>query len=98
MKIVVIGHGMVGHKLLECIAAGAPGANRSRRPARPTGRASSGPRLERTCLERPYLDRPYPKQKPASRRLSKGTIEEDSDSDHRQAIALCAIQRARNRS
>lgn len=26
MKIVVIGHGMVGHKLLECIAAGAQGA------------------------------------------------------------------------
>ncbi len=31
MKIVVIGHGMVGHKLLECIAAGAPGALAARR-------------------------------------------------------------------
>ncbi|MBN3821402.1 NAD(P)/FAD-dependent oxidoreductase, partial [Paraburkholderia sp. Se-20369] len=26
MKLIVIGHGMVGHKLLECVAAHAPGA------------------------------------------------------------------------
>ncbi|KGS01332.1 hypothetical protein X946_3666 [Burkholderia sp. ABCPW 111] len=38
------------------------------------------------------------KKKPASRRLSKGTIEEESDSVHRHATALCAIQRARRRS
>ncbi|MCS6480449.1 hypothetical protein NX869_30110, partial [Burkholderia thailandensis] len=45
MKIVVIGHGMVGHKLLECIAAGAPGA-------------LAAPRVAVVCEEpRPAYDR-----------------------------------------